>query len=455
VWYWLVAVAFFALYTAVSVRRHLLYGTAGYDLGIFDQIVRSYSNGGSPTTELEGHNFPALGSHFSPILAELAPLYRLFPSAITLLVAQAALFAVSVVPIAKTAQRILGPRAAMVVSIAYASSWGIAQAVEFDFHEIAFAVPLLAFSLCALQARRPVAAVLWALPLMLVKEDQGATVMVLGLLVWRLCDRFRLGALTTLAGMAGCAYAFKVIKASNPDGTYIHLGQVTAGGHHLIYRLTLGLITPEAKATLVVTLFATVAFVALRSPLVLLVAPTLAWRLGSDYSGFYEGHYHYNATAMPILFVAMIDALARVSPGENRALRRHVVITAGVVAAVLTPSNILFSAFQTSTWHTPQRVIDANAVIARLPVGANVAADNILAPHLTDRDTVSLFGLTNDSHPGLTVIPSHPDWIAADRGRVDWPFGSWDQHEAALAAARSDGFRDYFQQGEFLLLHRG
>jgi hypothetical protein len=267
--------------------------------------------------------------------------------------------------------------------------------------------------------------------------------MVLGLLVWRLCGRFRLGVLTGLAGSAGILFAFTVIKASNPNGAYIHLGQVTAGNHHLIYRLTLGLITPEGKATLLLMLLAPVAFVALRSPFVLLIVPTLAWRLGSDYAAFYQGHYHYNATAMPILFVAMIDGLARVSSGENQALRRHAVVAAGVVAALLTPSNILFSAFQASTWHTPQRVIDANVAVA-----------NILAPHLTDRDTVSLFGLTDDSHPGLTVIPSNPDWIMLDRARWGWPFGSWDQQESAVTAARSAGFHDYFRQGDFLLLRR-
>src|SRR5262249_46369324 len=54
---------------------------------------------------------------------------------------------------------------------------------SFDFHEIAFAIPLLAFSLSALVRRRLRPAVLWALPLVFVKEDQGFTVAAIGLVI--------------------------------------------------------------------------------------------------------------------------------------------------------------------------------------------------------------------------------------------------------------------------------
>ena len=56
--------------------------------------------------------------------------------------------------------------------------------VNFDFHEIAFAVPLLAFSLSALVRGRARATMWWALPLVLVKEDQGFTVAAIGALMW-------------------------------------------------------------------------------------------------------------------------------------------------------------------------------------------------------------------------------------------------------------------------------
>ena len=55
--------------------------------------------------------------------------------------------------------------------------------IDFDFHEIALAVPLLAFSVSALVRRRPGAAIAWALPLVFVKEDQGFTVAAIGVVL--------------------------------------------------------------------------------------------------------------------------------------------------------------------------------------------------------------------------------------------------------------------------------
>lgn len=59
---------------------------------------------------------------------------------------------------------VLGRPRGLAVGIAYGLSWGIQRAVEFDFHEIAFAVPLLAFALEAVLARRWRAALLWGCP---------------------------------------------------------------------------------------------------------------------------------------------------------------------------------------------------------------------------------------------------------------------------------------------------
>jgi uncharacterized membrane protein len=84
----------------------------------------------------------------------LAPLYRLFPDAVTLLVAQAGLLAVSVVPLSRVTLRRFGGPAALAIGIAYGLSWGIQTTVDFDFHEVVFAVPLLAFSIERLVCRQ-------------------------------------------------------------------------------------------------------------------------------------------------------------------------------------------------------------------------------------------------------------------------------------------------------------
>ena len=68
-----------ALSAAVSVThsflRYATYEAKGYDLGIFDQVVRQYALLNAPLSSVKGVDFHILGDHFHPILALLAPAY--------------------------------------------------------------------------------------------------------------------------------------------------------------------------------------------------------------------------------------------------------------------------------------------------------------------------------------------------------------------------------------------
>ncbi|MFD0563782.1 DUF2079 domain-containing protein [Kitasatospora saccharophila] len=218
----LLPLALFGAYGTVAVLRQQRMETSGFDLGIFEQGVRGYAGLGAPVSALKGSGFNLLGDHFSPVLAVLAPLYRLFPDARTLLLAQAALFALSALPVARLAVDRLGPARGAAVSCGYGLSWGLWTAVGFDFHEIAFAVPLAAFAVEALARGRWRAAVGWALPLLLVKEDQGLLVSAVGAYVFARGRRV-LGTATVLAAAGGTALAvLLVIPAHNPGGVYTY-----------------------------------------------------------------------------------------------------------------------------------------------------------------------------------------------------------------------------------------
>jgi uncharacterized membrane protein len=125
---------FFLLYLLLSSARHAANLTTGYDLGIFTQVVNSYSQFSAPLSDLKGPNYNTLGDHFHPILAVLGPIYRIFPSSYTLLVCQAALAAIPVLPLTRWAHAVRGIAFAYWVGISYGASWGIAELVFFYFH---------------------------------------------------------------------------------------------------------------------------------------------------------------------------------------------------------------------------------------------------------------------------------------------------------------------------------
>jgi uncharacterized membrane protein len=151
----LVAAGLFPVYLALSVTRHRRLHSTGYDLGISEQAVRAYAEFRAPVAELKGPGYHLLGDHFHPLLAAIAPVYRIWPSPITLLTVQALLFALSAVPVTRLATRVLGSGPGLAIGAAYGLAWGVQSAVEFDFHEICLAVVPLAFCLEQLVMRLP------------------------------------------------------------------------------------------------------------------------------------------------------------------------------------------------------------------------------------------------------------------------------------------------------------
>ena len=179
---WAIALATASAYCVISLSRLIQLNPSSWDLGIYTEYVKQYAGFRAPIVDIRAPGFNLLGDHFTPLAGGPgARSSSVFPSSATLLVAQALLVAVSVFPVAQLAREKLGPGASRGVAVAYGFSWGLQQLADFDFHEIAFAVPLLAFSLSALARGRTRATVWWALPLVFVKEDQGFTVAAIGI----------------------------------------------------------------------------------------------------------------------------------------------------------------------------------------------------------------------------------------------------------------------------------
>src|SRR5258708_5844704 len=145
-----VAGVVFLAYAWDSMMRPRTALTTPYGLGIFHPAIHAYAHFQAPIVPLKQPGFNLLGDHFHPILISLVPFYWIWPSAYLLLAAQAGLMAVSIIPVGRLAIGRLGTRPGAAVTVAYGLAWGIMGLVSFDFHEIAFAVPIAAVTACAL-----------------------------------------------------------------------------------------------------------------------------------------------------------------------------------------------------------------------------------------------------------------------------------------------------------------
>jgi hypothetical protein len=161
-------------------------------------------------------------------------------------------------------------------------------------------------------------------------------------------------------------------------------------------------------------------------------------------SSFWGTLWHYNATVMPVIFIAAIDALVRIraameaggeaSPAEAswasgragpwRAVlagaQRYgaaVMLAVTVVLAFQFPLGDLWNA---QTYRIGPHVASAEAAMAKVPAGATVQSTlNLLAPLAARTDTfwignqgnprtqyIVFDGLNSDYNPAITNVPA-------------------------------------------------
>jgi uncharacterized membrane protein len=436
------SVATFLLYAVMGVTNYLQYKSTGYDLSIFDQAVRAYSHLQAPVSAVKAPGYNILGDHFHPILMLLAPLYWIWDNPSVLLVVQAALIAASVPSVHRFARRrAASGRYALVLAGVYAFGWPLWSMANFDFHEIAFAVPLLAAALDALDRRDTRKALLWSALLLLVKEDMGMILVAVAILAavlpirgaqgaasrWR-GRQPRLAVALLALGIAGYLLTTELLIPAFAPGHRFSYFQYPALGPNLTAALTAvvtnpvhalyAFLHPAQKAMTLVFLLAPLAGLCLRSGYAIVAIPLLAERFFNSRSQLWSTHNHYNALPWVVLALAAIDGVAAVGllADTPRAARRRAKFSAWfVIAGLLAVAGSLQIEDMTQSgggiitrlWHwNDAEVRDLAAADAQVPDNVCVEADDFLVTHLTPRDYATL-----PDAPGI-----HPDFILVNTG---------------------------------------
>jgi len=423
---WLMALVFAGIYATISVARFERLAARSFDLGIFEQAIRHYAYLQAPIVDLEGAGDNFLGDHWSPAIAVFAPFYRLFPTPVTLLVGQAVVIALGVVPITRAGMRHLGRWSGVAVGLAFGMSYGIQAAVDFDVHEVSLAVPLLAFALEAFLAGRWTAMVAWAAPLVLVKEDLGLTVAALGLVLVLVGAR-RWGLGLAAFGLASFALTMMVLiphfSAAGGESRLSVMASQSGTGDSLLHRLLnlfLHVATSGPGVTTVLLLLGVTAFLATQSPLLILVLPTLAWRFLSTNENFWGQSFHYDLVLMPIVFAALVDGVVRARRNSWRPLRWYaraaptLALLIGVFLCTRYPFRDLVNP---ATYQPSPRAQAAERILSRIPDGATVETDLGLIAKLTHRTRVFFVGTASPVVPQFVLI-SNTDQDPAMRDPV-------------------------------------
>lgn len=448
-------------YAVLGLVKLASFRATAFDLVIFDQAVRNYAAFRPPYAPVlgmfhgRGMDYLQLADHFSPIYALLAPFYWIHDGPETLIVAQAVLFAAAIPFLWRFTRRVLGVAPAYLVSVAYALSWPVSQAVAFDVHEVMFVPLLTAIMIERYHAGRTLPALLAMGALLLVKEDMGLMVAGVGLCLfvmgerWRgtLCAMFGIGAVLLTRGLVTWVFG----GDAKDFWAYGHLGPDIPGALLGIMRDPLAaLLLPFSEEAKVDTLFLLAwptLMLCLLSPLSLAALPHVLERMLSDRAQWWQSDFQYSAFTVVILFCAGVDGLARLlrrlERSDDAALKLAWSAAACAIALTLVPKFAFDQLYHPAFYKEPKAAAAAEAV-SKVPSGVTVEAVNSLGPALTSRATVLLWSPTSHGAP----------WVVADTARWEYPFGAFDAQVAKVNELQAQGYVKVFERDGYVVLRR-
>jgi uncharacterized membrane protein len=450
IWLAMVVGCFGVAYALYGLFRHWHFGSSAYDLGIFDQAVWHLSRFEAPASSIRGFT-NLLGDHFSPILAMFAPLYWIVPRPEMLIIAQAALFAVSIVPVFLFSRDRLPRGPAIALAIAYGLFWGLQRAAAFDVHEVAFAPLAIAIAILAMDRKRWVMFWMAAGVLILTKEDLIPLLGAFGVWLFFHAERRQAVLLVVISIVAFVTLMAFVIPAFNEAGAYGYAGAYQ-GVLDKPWLMPLTLVTPVTKLRTVLLWFAPFAFAPLASPLSLLMAPLAMERLLSASPYHWGPAFHYSAPLAPIIAMSAADGLSRMASRlrhkrGDRAARRFIGAMAAVsvlLSAFLPGRQPLWRVFAASHYRGSTVSAVGNTVVRMVPDGASVVAQAAVVPHLSRRHAIYVL---DDVAPDAEYV------IAAD-ALNPWPLASTDDLRTLVAKRRSRGYAVIFEQNGWTVLRR-
>ncbi len=371
---WWGCAAYAALFTFLGAVKYAVHRNL-VDFGIFQQTAASAF--GCFCNPLEGSHW---AFHFSPILYAWGLAIALFPSPVTLIALQAIAGALCAPPVYAIVRARSDPSVARLAALVVWLYPPLAGLIFGDAHENGFAPAAVAWTLYAFDAGRLGWAGLFAVLTLAVKEDQAAFMAfagICGAVAYR-HDRARLRlALGVAIVSAAVALTFFLViqphANGNPAWQPVRFYSWTpADWRYLIPRGALD------RMGFLLLAFAPLAFVPLRSRVVILALPALVEVLASRMSTTFTLGTHYAGAWIGYVLVAFAAGISDLA--QRGRARRALYWALAVCVVELLVANPLHPGLNLRTVQPRDRALDA--ALRALPRDASVATQEEAYTHL-------------------------------------------------------------------------
>lgn len=431
----LAIICYIITFSYITILRHWTYYSAYMDLGWFEQALWSTIQGHFLyVSYLDTSHF---GTHNSPILFILIPLYQILPHSETLLVTQTILLAIAAIPLFFIGKFLLDEWGGIIFSFCYLLYPGLHGLNLFDFHELAF-LPVLIFSIIfCLFTRRFHLFVTISLLAMLVKEDVSILLFTLTLyaIYFKLFNkknetRILYGLLIIYVAWLILSLFF-IIPYFNSIG-YLHSSR---------YELSNGIFCLlmhnfHLKIIYLVLLFLPLIFTPLVAPELLIISLPSFAEILLQWPVSYRITTQYSALVIPIIFVASIIGIKKIHSKfyqikfTKKVLYSLIFIFSLLSCLLCTPAPVSpFTLYHKFSPNNCNYVIDdhiqnINQAIKMIPPDCSVSTQNNLAGHLSQRMDIFIDYRENAQYILIDNKTKNLEWLNPPMG--EFPLEKYD-----------------------------
>lgn len=446
-------VTYSAVFSYFTLLKNYDFTSYAADLGVFGQAFH--------TTVFDGKLFfytveqwmvPSgfyFGVHFSPILFTLLPIYALFPSTESLLVAQSFLLALAAVPLYKLSAIILRSKSiGCIIAVSYLLYSPLQGANWFDFHPQLF-IPLMIFSMYYFWIKKSWALYSVCVLLGLMIEEHLVYIILLMALYFLVSGRFQsvhkeiasyvpFAKTKTVSKMKStisrildfrnpdqtsalfwtmllCVFwylftvLFKSLYSVNPQ--FLELYQATGVfgvlgfKQNIVFLPIYAILNPAnvynalmfdfpTKFLYMVILFAPLLFLSFRSKFCLITAVVLVPMLLTDYKAYYTIGAQYPLYVIPLVFIAAVEGLSHFSARSISSISKNIIVVSLIFVVCTSPlspvaytfSNADFFWYPAPPQFNPPIFVDSlHALLSYVPPDASILTQNFIFPQVCSR----------------------------------------------------------------------
>ena len=400
------AILFFGIVGGSGVLRYLTFHCPNFDFGIFSQMFYNMKHSLQPLTTCERDRLLShFAVHLSPILYLLLPVYSLFTSPITLQLAQAAILASAVIPLALLCRKFgLSYTRTAVMALILLCYPAVACGTNYDFHENCFLLPLLLWLFYAYETHRLLLMALFSVLILMVKEDAAVYVAFFALFVF-LDGRRRLRGALLFVG-AGLYFLGAVLFLTARgegvmvgrygnfiigDGTLLQAVKnvLVNPGYALLQMLTDGDGDSGQKILFILQMAVPLAFIPFgvkRPSRLLLLLPMLLINLMTLYVYQYDIGFQYSFGSSAFLFYLSVINVGEMKPQTGRMLL-SIAALSGIMLFFALPFS-RFAGYIQDYRENIETYRTMEQALREIPSDGSVACTTMLLAHMSERDII-------------------------------------------------------------------